>query len=245
MKASQLILAALAATLILGCNGQAKPDPTAKESDKPSPDGTAAKPLEPVAALKHAGFDYLGFGRTEPYTYEFSKMEGVTPVSGVQTTELVDASDKAAKYQVLRTGGLEELGSEDFEVRADGVYSTRMSLGTLEKPMLIMPADVSVGKTWTGEFTSTDAAGRKVTFKVTNKAEKEEKIKVKGGEFDALLVTTNGTISIAEEGKTGTGTVSTKTWYSKGVGQLRMQLELKKPEGSNVKSFVELVKIGK
>lgn len=237
----------LLALLAVGCGspaatadkgtGTTEPKENATEASNPE---AAPAPKEVASALKHDGFAWMGFEKTEPVTYSLSKMEGVPPEVGTQTIRLTDASDTAAMYQITRSGGLETLGSEDFEIKADGVYQTRMSSGALDKPFLMMPSKVEVGSTWPGTFSTTDSGGRKIEFSVNNKAERMEKVKTKAGDFDALLVSTSGTMKVTTDGKTETNQLTSKTWYSKGVGQVKMTLEVKKPGGENVKSSVEM-----
>jgi hypothetical protein len=238
----------LLALFVVGCNA---PAATAQKEGKgtdgasqKTSEGTATEPApapkEVAASLKHDGFVWMGFEKTEPVTYSLIDLEGANPKIGTQTIRLTDATDKAAMYQITRSGGLETLGSEDFEIKPDGVFQTRMSSGTLEKPFLMMPSKVEVGTAWTGSFSTTDTQGRKIEFKVNNKAERMEKVKTKAGEFDSLLVTTTGTMTVTTDGKPETNQLSSKTWYSKAVGQVKMTLEVKKAGGQNVKSSVEM-----
>lgn len=252
---SRLRLGWAAAALIVlaagwGCtNTAAKPGEGSEGKGK---EGTSTEAPKVVGEnLKTEAFNWMGFDREDTYNYLVSEMEGVDAQPGTQTLALVSTSENAAKFQFTRAGSMEKLGSEDFEARKDGIYQTRMSLGALAEPMLVMPGDVKTGSSWPSTFETTDSNGRKIVFKVTNKAEKEESVKVKAGDYNALLVTTTGTMTVTEPAAEGAAPakpvvnqLSSKAWYAKGIGNVKMTLEVKRPDNSSVRSSVELESIG-
>lgn len=243
MKKPSTIIALAALFALIGCPG---PDAakTGSESDAPKTENGKEVPKEVSANLKHEAYEWMGFGRLEPFTYELTRMEGAAPMEGTQTLSFIGGDDKAAKFQFVRTGGLAQLGDEEFELRPDGIYQTAMPSGALAKPGLLMPADVKAGSSWKSGFDVAATDGKKFNFDLTNKAERIEKVKTKGGDFDALLIVSTGKINITEGEKTTSNAVSSKTWYVKGLGHVKMSLEVKLDGGVNNKSTVELVKAG-
>lgn len=242
MKSLPTVIALASLLALFGCPG---PDAAKKEPEAGAPKTENGKevPKEVAAALKHEAYEWMGFNRLEPFTYELTKMEGAAPTEGSQTLAYIGGDEKAGKFQYSRTGALEQLGDEEFEVRPDGIYLISMPPNKLEKPALMMPAKLNVGASWPCQFDFTSADGKKFSFKLTNKAERIEKVKAKAGEFDALLISATGNISITHEGKTQVNDVNTKTWYVKGLGQVKMSLEVK-VDGLNNKFSVELIKAG-
>lgn len=243
MMKAPLLLAASAFLLVAGCSGT---KPTAQEGGQTNVSTPEQKeaPIEVGSKFKHDAFAWMGFERTEPFTHEMSDIAGAPATEGTQTLKLMAADEKAAKYQITRDGSMAKLGDEELEVREDGVYQTSMPQHTLAEPVMVMPADLGVGKAWTSKFNSTGPAGQKVEFTINNKAERIEKVKTKAGEFDALLIISTGSMAVTTAGKTEKTTLSTKSWYSKGLGNVKMTLEVKRADGTNNKVSVELVRAG-
>ncbi len=243
MKKTSTVIALAALFALFGCPG---PQAATKDTPEGSPKTENGKeaPKEVSASLKHEAYEWMGFGRLEPFTYELTRMEGAAPMEGTQTLSFLGGDDKAAKFQFARSGGLAQLGDEEFELRPDGIYQTAMPSGTLTKPGLLMPADVKPGSSWKSAFEVVGSDSKKFNFDLTNKAERVEKVKTKGGDFDALLIVSTGKINITEAGKTTSNSVSSKTWYVKGLGHVKMSLEVKLAGGVNNRSTVELIKAG-
>ncbi len=243
MKKTSTVIALASLIALFGCPGPSATEPKPGEGGTKTESGKEV-PKEVSANLKHEAYQWMGFGRLEPFTYELTRMEGAPPAEGTQTLSYLAGDDKAAKFQFVRTGGLAQLGDEEFELRPDGIYQTAMPSGALAKPGLLMPADVKTGSSWKSTFDVAATDGKKFNFDLTNKAERIEKVQTKGGEFDALLIVSTGKINITEGEKTTSNAVSSKTWYVKGLGHVKMTLEVKLEGGVNNKSTVELVKAG-
>lgn len=234
-----LTIACLALGIVaFGCqNGAA---PTASGDPKsPTEAGAKPEPAKPSFSdvpetLKHEAYAIYGFGAEGPLEYEFVRAEGQPPVPGTQDNELISVKDGEATFSITRQGALSALGGEEWAVKADGVYLVRSDLGTPEKPVLAMPADAKPGAVWDSDYVLTDPAGSKITFKGKSKIVGNEKAKVKGGEFDAVLVTQTGSIT----SKDMSGTVSSKTWYGKGLGIVRMRMEVKQTTGEKAGKIV-------
>jgi hypothetical protein len=241
-KMRTLTIVALALGLLaVGCQNGASPT-ASTDGKSPSEAGAKPEPAKPSLAdvgeaLKHEAYALYGFEAGGPLKYEFVRAEGQVPAAGTQSNQLVSAKDGEALFSVTRDGAMSALGGEEWSVKADGVYLVRSDLGAPAKPVLAMPADAKAGTVWDTDYELTDPAGAKISFKGKSKIVGSEKVKVKGGEFDAVLVTQTGSIkSTSME-----GTVSSKTWYGRGVGVLRMRMEVKQPEGKIVTSTIEYV----
>lgn len=242
MKTTPILLSVAALLALAGCPG---PE-AAKKPDGATPESPAAKeaPKEVAQNLKHAAYDWMGFGRLEPFTFAISSLDGEAPTEGTQTLQLLSADDKAAKFQITRDGAMARLGNEEFEVRPDGIYQTSMPKHTLSAPVMVMPADIAEGKVWSSKFSAASETGQQVAFTLNNKAVRTEKVKTKAGEFDGLLIVSTGDMTVTTAGKAEKNSLSSKSWYSKGLGNVKMTLEVKMSNGNNSKSTVELVKAG-
>lgn len=246
MRGSLLSVIGLA-LVVSGCGpSNSGPAPGPSTGGAPTGTGTTGQAngtarLTVPDELKHDGYAYNGFAKTTPLTYLFTRLEGDKPEEGTQTSELTSVEKGQAAYSVKRTGALMAIGDEDLMVKPDGVYLVSTSLGSPEKPVMLMPAEVKPGTVWDYDYelnttTGSKTANSKMHFKGKAKAEKEEKVKVAAGEFDTLMVS-----ETADMDNAGVkGTVSSKSWYAKGVGVVRMKMEVKDSKGRIVTSTIEL-----
>lgn len=245
-KCGFIIWAGLLLTIVVGCAPAPGVTPAPTSGGTVSTTGsTGAKggtAIESVPAeLKHDGYAYNGFDRSTPLTYLFARIEGDKPEEGTQTSELTSVEKGQAAFSVKRTGSLMAIGNEELLVKADGVYLVSTSLGSPEQPVKLMPSEVKPGTVWNYDYelnttTGSKTGTSKMRFKGTARAEKEEKIKVAAGEFDTIQVT-----ETAQMDNAGVkGTVSSKSWYAKGVGVVKMKMEVKDNKGRIVTSTIEL-----
>lgn len=232
------------ALLSLGCTppsttGATPPDSKNSTGTSAEPGKTTENKPDPGSVpseLKHDGFAYNGFGRTTPVSYLFSKVQGDKGEKGTQSAELKEVKDGTAAYTVNRTGSLEAIGREELLVKKDGVYLVSTSLGSPESPVMLMPASVKPGTVWDYSYELTTSGGGKMSFKGKARALQNESLKVAAGTFDTLLVS-----ETAEMNNAGTkGTVSSKTWYAKDIGVVKMKMEVKDQTGKIVTSTIEL-----
>lgn len=245
-----LVLSIAVLSLSLGgCNPSAKPvEPgsgsgtgTAGKDGKGEGSGSSTPTVESISAeLKHDAFAYNGFEGNKKLTYLFSQYKGETPEAGSQISELKSASPTAAAFAVKRSGSMDKLGDEEWEIRPDGIYLISTEQGSPAKPVRLMPSVVHVGTEWNYDYVLTTPTGQATNFKGKAKALQEVKLKVKAGEFDTMLVSDT---AVMDKGGTK-GTVSGKTWYAKGIGVVQMKVELKDNTGKIVSSTIELSEIG-
>ncbi|MCW5937690.1 MAG: hypothetical protein KIT11_10345 [Fimbriimonadaceae bacterium] len=187
--------------------------------------------------LKHDAYAYSGLSVQKPEKYLFARVEGEKPEAGTQTTTFKGMKDGVATFSVSRDGSISNLGTEEMEVHKDGVYLVSSSLGKPEKPVMVMPANLKPGDTWSDKYElATAADDRKIQFTGTSKVEDGGKVKAAGKEFDTLVV-----VQTLDMNNAGTkGNVSSKTWYAKDIGVVRMRMELKDDKGKVVASTIEL-----
>lgn len=241
MKTTPLWLLLLAFGLV-ACSPKADPKPAETTGSATSGTATAGepeKPAEPVVAdsLKTDAYKYLGLENRREMTYEFTKVKGGSPESGSQKiVPKGEASETEVGFEIVRAGALTELGNEQIVAKADGVYTTSSQFGALEKPMLTLPSEVTIGKTWESSYELTGPDNKPLVFKATSKVLRQEKLKVIAGEFDTMLVTM--TAQIKTGGKTAN--VNGKIWYAAGVGTVKLTLEGKSGDGLPIFSTIEL-----
>ena len=236
-------LAALA-LLTAGCQpkGAAGTPPTGGSGDTASSSaggngqGSSEATVQVPESLKHDAFRYIGFDHKKPLKYSYVKLQGTAPEEGSQTCVIKSADKDAADVLVERDGSLKELGTEEFQVKPDGIYLVSTQQGKPDKPVMQMPAKLPVGTVWDYKFPLTGKSGEKMTLTGKAKVEAVEKVKVEAGEFDTIRVTETATLDF--NGKPST--VSMKTWYAKDVGIVKMKMEMKNEKGDIVTSTMEL-----
>lgn len=249
-----LLISAFGLLILAGCQ-TSSPGTTGSTTGASSGSTSGTTDQQPEVATPISGtdaFSYLGLGRQTEYSYVYTALEGGEAAAGTQLTKLVSADDKAAKFQITRGGSLDILGSETIEARPDGVYQITMAQGQLKSPALVMPAKIAVGQSWDSSFEMT-SAGTTSKFEVTNKVVANEKVKVKAGEFDAIKISQTGSMTrtspplpgdATAKATTVKTTLSSESWYAKGVGNLKMVITLKQADGKTVKQTVELTSTG-
>jgi hypothetical protein len=220
----------LAALAVFGCN-QADPDAAAQGNGaKDSPKAVALD-----AALMHDAYDYNGLGSKDELVYDFVPATGNPPEEGASVVDGPKQGDGEATFTIMRSGSLAQLGDDTVAVRKDGVYLVEGSAASPDKPTLLMPASVEVGTVWDLDLRLTNQ-GSSVEMTGKNKVERAETIEVPAGKFDTLLVSQSAVLKTSDS----TGNVAAKTWYAKGVGIVKMTLEVKQTDGKVVTSSVIL-----
>lgn len=235
MRTTLITTIALTALLAAGCGPKGAATDNSTTTGGSNPTSENATPVVPDA-LKHEGFAYYGLGRDKILQYDFENLEGTGPQPGTLRADIKSADGEKATYAIERSGSLIALGSETDEVRPDGIYMTEMSLGTLKSPVLSMPADPAVGKSWPSKMEVEIPGAGVTTMEVLNKVEKIEKVTTPAGEFDALLVVSTGDMIQGDK----KGKISSKVWYAKDVGIVQLRLESVDAEGKSIKQSMVL-----
>lgn len=242
-----LIFLALAAW---GCTASSNKEPEAttqtgassgdKEPSKPDetkePEKTADRSEIP-GSLKGDAFAYYGLGSDKVLEFEVIPPEG-EPMTGTQTMVYKGMKDGKALFTLERTGSLANtLGSQEMELSDKGLFVTSVSNGTMDKPSLELPLTLTPGAKWQSDQTLT-VQDQTISSKATYVVKGLEKVKTKGGEFDAMLVTANGTVT---QGSVTTP-LSMNGWYAKGLGMVKSEVVTKPKKGESKRVVIELVK---
>lgn len=246
-----LISSALFVVALGGCNSakpsddpkSGVPSPSKKAEGlgaSPAPDGT--KPAETTlpnpapdrpaisldkipTSLKNDAYEYYGLANTNPQDFEIISV-GDPESMGTQTTKLVEMKGDRAIFRVTRTGSLASLGENDLSLRPDGVWSENSTLDPSMKPSVEIPTDLKPGKTWNTSI-ELNTRGEKTKQDVTFKVVGVEKLKTKVAVRDGLLIKGDGTAEMG--GKKSKMTI--KSWYTKGVGMIKMEITSKDASG--------------
>lgn len=239
---SLLSLYAVVLTLGLGgCGGfQTEKEVAAPSSSKVTDSKAAPEP--PAAptvpeALQNDAYAYMGLGRKEPLTY----VSTGAPAGDGEVTETIDLTSiegGTAKFTIHRTGVLDQFGAETLTLDEKGLTLVSLEKATLNGPALNFPAKVEMGKAWQSVVDVSTSDGRTAKVALTMRPVREEQVKTKAGEFDALLVTGEGSIvSGAIKAK-----ATVKQWMVKGIGAVKQEY-VQTPEGGKpTKLALEIVK---
>ncbi len=242
MRTARIAFFVLLGLFALGCGDK----PTTVSSTGGVSSGvTAPEPAQVVPdTLKHAAYDYLGLVNADIMTYDVTFGDLPTE-DGTQQTTLEKVDGAVATYKVGRTGGLSRLGVDTVELRADGVWTVATSMGLLKAASELLPSDISPGHSWEARMDMDNLQGgsQNVASKIVNVAKQTEKVKVPAGEFDCLAVvstfdaTISGSPDISQNGKTSTRVT---TYYSKGVGIVKLSGTTTRQDGTKQNVLIEL-----
>jgi len=196
--------------------------------------GTSEKPLDSSAipaSLKHDGYQYYGLDNSKTLDVTLKAPDLPAETGGVAIEWDKVEGDKAL-FKITRTGAIaEDLGNNTGMVDATGVYLTGTSIGTITPDkFLALPADLTPGKTWNMKNKVSHKNGSEIAEDSVYKVEGVRDVKTKSGNQKALLVTSNGTANVSSPGQSPVkAKYTTKSWYVKGVGPVRIEISLTLP----------------
>ncbi len=211
-----------------GASGTEPAKDASNEAPKP-------KPILP-AELKNDAYDYYGLGLTEPVPMEVV-MQGQPTRTGTQLVQLKEVSNDVAVYEITRTGSLADLGSMQVELKKDGIFVRSSSIGEIEGSHLELPSGLHIGKSWTSTLKIKGASGtveNSSTFKIV----RTESVTTKVGKYNALLITSVGPATIAGQ----KSQMSTKGWFVKGRGAVKMIIVTKPASGPSTEMTIQETK---
>ncbi|MDI9638939.1 hypothetical protein QPK87_27965 [Kamptonema cortianum] len=236
--------AILVALSISACGKKADADTDPKTGTSKSTEAPAPKIEDIPEELKHAGYKYYGLGSSTKMTFSMA-VEGSVQ-EGTQTSQFAGMSDGKAVFNIVRDGVLATMGNEKYMVNSDGVFITGRGSDeqpeVFAEPVLALPADAKVGATWSTKLTTKDVNGAEVQLNTSEKVVKQEKIKVPAGEFDCIVVSTTGTMTVG--GKSGK--ISGTGWYAAGTGPVKLEIIRPNPDDEKkpIKYTLLLEKVG-
>jgi hypothetical protein len=142
----------------------------------------------------------------------------------IKATE-VTAKDDVTTAKLVTTLGGKSVADETIRVDSAGVFRTHINKTQIDPPVPLMKFGLTADEGWEVKAKVNSA---ELTGKFTLKS--AEKVKVQAGEYDAVQVVGDCTLS-------GTQT-RTKWWIAEGVGIVRMEFEI----GGTASSTFELKK---
>ena len=182
-------------------------------------------PVSPIPAptnIKHEGYQYSGAENTRPVDLELTMSSQPNQVTtGAQIITHTNATGDKAFYTVERTGGLQMLGTEEWMIDKDGVFTTKSSKMSFGDRAMELPADPKPGMSWTVHPKADKTSGNMdmlMTFKIIGKETVTTK---KGMHPDALRVEQIG------EGTVQSHKIRTvsQNWYVKGLGLVKAEMK--------------------
>lgn len=210
--------------------GSAKATTTSTGSSDSS---TASQSLPDL--LKNDAYEYYGLGRKEPTNLVISVQGGGEPVTGSQSVEFLGMDNGKARFKIVRSGKLKELGDETVVLGPEGIVAESVSPGELDGHPMELPANLTPGSTWKTDYKVKQATGETQedhsTFKVTG----PDKVTTSAGTFDAILVESTGD-DVLNGSKTK---LQTKSWYVKGRGAVKTMFMTTPTGGSTTTMTME------
>lgn len=243
MKHARTLILALLAIAAIGCGNKPESSTsgttTGLSSGTSEPAPTATIPDE----LKHDAYAFQGLGNEDLLTYDVTFNE-MPKEDGTQQTKLEKVENGVATYKVSRTGGLARLGVDTIELTANEVRMVGSSMGVLTAPSILMPANPTVGSEWDTRLDMDNVQGdRSVKSSIKHKIDRTESVTVPAGTYECLVVESKlstDSSSTAAPGQSTKKTVTMTSYYSKGIGVVKLVI---KEEGKTV-GHVELKSTG-
>lgn len=182
---------------------------------------------------------YRAYGLSNTATRRYRMTTGDEQYVGTQRADLLEVGPSAARFRVVRAGGLATIGSLEVVLQADGIHLAASSQGTVKDRTLILPAKLPDGATWQSDYViGPDDGG--THYRGTDVVEGRETVNTPAGSFDAIRIVSNAFVE-----SSGTrATVRTTVWYALDVGSVRTESETTVEGGVPTKVVVELIDRG-
>lgn len=231
--------------LAVGCNSTPEAPKVSADQQTPAvtsttggseavPNEQKAPTLDDVASeLKGPAFEYYGLGNNVPMAMEAVYSTSGMKLAGTQTITLIRIDDGKPVFEISRTGDLSRLGTQEVTLEKDGLYVTKMDVGTANHD-LELPNDLVTGKSWNNAMKVDQKLDIKSTFKVVGPV----KVKTPVAERDAILITSTGSGTL--DGKKVT--MDSQNWYVKGIGGVKTEITTKFSDGKKETITVQEVK---
>lgn len=236
------ILAACAPTETAMPDAQGGKPPTATSGEPKAPETVSEEApgkstADIPAELKTDGYAYFGLENSKEQTF-VQKGGAASEAEAGQQTIYLGLVDGEHTFKTVRTGASAAIGDSELVVRKDGLYTSKVGGSKLDKLSLEVPADLKVGSSWRSNSSfkiKMDGADKVVSQNMTFKAVAIEKVKTKVGDFDAIKVVGNGTMTVGDR----KGQNQSTMWFVKDVGLVRMHSNLNS-DGVDQKMTMEI-----
>ena len=210
--------------------GKTTGDTQVKDPEPPKADAPKLPLSSLPASVKTDAFEYYGLGNEKAMDAELKSPEMATKTGGV-TISLNKVEGDKAYFTIARTGAIAgDLGDDMVMADSNGVYMNGTSIGTVTpSTFLALPADLTPGKTWKQKTKVVRNSGEEIAEDSVYKVVGMSDVKTKSGMQKALLVTSTGTAVVSLGGRKESPKYETKSWYVKGVGQVKVEISLTSP----------------
>lgn len=199
---------------------------------------TARDPAQVAAGLRNEAYHYYGLANPATRRYRMTP-GGDESYVGTQRADLLEASPSAARFRIVRGGGLATLGSLEVALEADGIHLAGSSQGEVRESALILPATLAIGASWRSSY-AIGPDGAATRYDGAEVVEGRDTVTTPAGTFDAIRV---GSHAIVESGA-ARATVHTVVWYAVDVGSVRTESRTSIAGGSPTTVVVELIDRG-
>jgi len=195
-----------------------------------------SKPAKQIAvpdALKTPAFEYYGIKDYSKNTYEVASPGG--PKNELtRELKMLSANDKeiVVEESASSIGGVQKF---EHILKKDGLYSRQVRAdGTKGELQLALPSDLAIGKKWQTK-TSVEVGGKSIQMASSSTIVGFEKVTVSGKTYDALKLREDATLSGDKPEKW-----KTTTWFAKGVGFVKLEIDRTLKGQPSVKSTMTL-----
>lgn len=212
-----------------GCSG-GKEKTVTQQTEVPANNAANPQPEKSVipAELMTPGLEYLGAPFSRNIVYVVHGLQQGEPQMGAMNTSIEKIENGKVFVKASWQGDLAAiLQDSSYTASKEGVFATTTQGRDIVPPVMMIPADVEPGKTWSGKY-KFNMGEQNLNANSTWKALKIEKVTVPLGTFDAIAISESGTFTGEGVKLTQTGT----TWYAKGIGVLKSELKGSMQQGS-------------
>lgn len=165
------------------------------------------------------GLKAMGYPFKDEVAYHVTGMPGGT-VEDVRIAKLEATPDGKQILTLTWKGTLATtVGNEVYECTPEGILAKSVINADVKPSFMFLPAKLDEGKTWNAKYSVAANTGQNLEVTSTYKILGTEKVKVKLGEFETVVVQESGNIKIGDV----TATLSGKTWYAMGIGMIKTE----------------------
>jgi len=225
----------LALAMLAGCSGKkAGPEPTISTAPPPVADKVG---LGVPEELVNDGLKAMGYPFDKSIAYEVNGFP--TDSSSTQTmTATFEAKDDGQNVLTFNyAGDPSTLPSESYALEKDGIYGIAAGGDEISPRVKAMPAKLAIGDSWPSKGSLQNG---NVVMDTTVKITGRQQVKVKAGDYDALVLVETGSIKVGANAPTK---VEGKSWYVDGIGPVKRTISQTDSTGKTSNLTMEAVSI--
>jgi hypothetical protein len=231
MRVKPLAILPLLVILAAGCTQKGA---TTAGDAPPTPTPTIEAGLGIPEDVVNDGLRWMGYPFDKKVTY---KAVGFPPGSESEQTVVPSYDKDRHELTISYEGTPSNMPSETYHLRADGMFGISLGGDQLEPVLKAISATAQQGETWQtkGVLKQIDPVNISTTLKIGGM----EKVTVPAGEFDALVITETGTMSVKDLKLK----VSGKGWFVQGIGAVKRTVAQTYSKGNTSNITIEATKI--